>query len=153
MRSFPKSGVASSLVVGYGNDLRGDDRAGRVVASLIEEADLPGVQVLSQSQLTPEVSLEVAKVDRVVFVDASVETETLDVSAVGPGVAGPTTMSHHAEPATLLRLARDLGKMPSEAYVVSIPASNLDLGFDLSPRTARAVDEAVATIVELVSGG
>ncbi|MGB9358855.1 MAG: hydrogenase maturation protease [Acidimicrobiia bacterium] len=145
--------MASSLVVGYGNDLRGDDRAGRVVASLIEEADLPGVQVLSQSQLTPEVSLEVAKVDRVVFVDASVETETLDVSAVGPGVAGPTTMSHHAEPATLLRLARDLGKMPSEAYVVSIPASNLDLGFDLSPRTARAVDEAVATIVELVSGG
>ena len=145
--------MADSLVVGYGNDLRGDDRAGRVVASLIEEADLPGVQVLSQSQLTPEVALEVAKVDLVVFVDASIETESLDVASVGPGVAGPTTMSHHADPATLLRLARDLGKMPNEAYVVSIPAKNLELGFDLSPKTARAVDEAVATIVELVSGG
>jgi hydrogenase maturation protease len=144
--------VADSLVVGYGNDLRGDDRAGRVVASLIEEANLPGVQVLSQAQLTPEVALEVAKVDRVVFVDASVETEELAVSAVGPGVAGSSTMSHHADPATLLRLARDLGKMPNEAYVVSIPATNLDLGFDLSPETTRAVDEAVAAIVELVSG-
>jgi hydrogenase maturation protease len=140
--------VADSLVVGYGNDLRGDDRAGRVVASLIEEANLPGVQVLSQAQLTPEVALEVAKVDRVVFV----ETEELAVSAVGPGVAGSSTMSHHADPATLLRLARDLGKMPNEAYVVSIPATNLDLGFDLSPETTRAVDEAVAAIVELVSG-
>jgi len=144
--------VADSLVVGYGNDLRGDDRAGRVVASLIEEADLPGVQVLSQSQLTPEVALEVAKVDLVVFVDASVETESLDVSAVEPGVAGPTTMSHHADPATLVRLARDFGKMPNEAYVVSVPASNLELGFDLSPKTARAIDEAVAAIVELVGG-
>jgi len=152
VRSSPKSGVANSLVVGYGNDLRGDDRAGRLVASLIEETDLPGVHVLSQSQLTPEISLEIAKVDLVVFVDASVETATLDISAVGPGVAGPTTMSHHADPATLLRLARDLGKMPNEAYVVSIPASNLDLGFNLSPKTARAVDEAVGAIVELVRG-
>ena len=152
MKCSPKSGVADGLVVGYGNDLRGDDRAGRVIASLIEEADLPGVQVLSQSQLTPEVALEVAKVDLVVFVDASVETEELDVSPVGPGVPKPNTMSHHADPATLLRLARDLGTMPSKAYVVSIPATNLDLGFQLSPQTARAVDKAVGVIVDLVSG-
>ena len=142
--------MADSLVVGYGNDLRGDDRAGRIVATLLEEAGLPGVAVLSQSQLTPEVALEVAKADLVVFVDASVETAQLDVSAVEPGAPGPTTMSHHADPATLMRLAGEVGRMPSAAYVVSIPATNLELGFDLAPKTARAVDEAVAVIVELV---
>lgn len=143
--------MAEALVIGYGNDLRGDDRAGRVIASLIEEAHLPGVQVLSQSQLTPEIALEVAKVDLVVFVDASVDTAELRVSPVEAGVAGSQAMSHHADPVTLLRLAGDLGRVPGAAYIVSIPASNLELGFDLSPATSRAIDEAVAVIVQLLS--
>lgn len=151
MRCCPNSDVVEALVVGYGNDLRGDDRAGRIVASLIEEADLPGVAVLAQSQLTPELALEVAKADIVVFVDASVDTAELDVALIEAGVAGSQAMSHHADPATLLRLARDLGRMPDTAYIVSIPATNLELGFDLSPATAQAIDEAVAVIAELVS--
>ncbi len=151
VRCCPNSGVAEALVVGYGNDLRGDDRAGRIVASLIEKAALPGVEVLAQSQLTPELALEVAKADIVIFVDASIDTAELDVALVEAGVAGSHAMSHHADPATLLRLARDLGRMPDAAYVVSIPATNLELGFDLSPATARAIDGAVAVITELVS--
>lgn len=151
VRCCPNSGVAEALVVGYGNDLRGDDRAGRIVASLIEEANLPGVEVLTQSQLTPELALEVAKADIVIFVDASVNTTELDVALVEVGVAGSQAMSHHADPGTLLRLARDLGHTPATAYIVSIPATDLELGFELSPTTARAVDEAVAVIVELVS--
>ena len=143
--------MAEALVIGYGNDLRGDDRAGRVVASLIEEADLPGVEVLTQSQLTPELALEVAEADIVIFVDASVDTAELDVALVEAGITGSQAMSHHADPATLLRLARDLGRMPDTAYIVSIPATNLELGFDLSPATARAIDEAVAVVAELVS--
>ena len=62
-------------------------------------------------------------------------------------------MSHHTDPAALLLLAEDLGRVPPDAYVVSIPASNLELGFELSPRTAAATEEAVDAIKEIVSRG
>ena len=75
-----------SLVIGYGNDLRSDDGAGRVVADRLDALALPDVTVRSVIQLTPELALEIAKFDTVVFVDASVEVaETIST----PVVAGP----------------------------------------------------------------
>jgi len=142
--------VAEILVVGYGNDLRSDDGAGRVVASQIEAMALPGVFVRSQSQLTPELALDITRTDLVVFVDANVDCEEMTVQPVQPGPPGAQSMSHHTDPATLLLLAEDLGRVPPNAYVVSIPASNLELGFELSPRTAAATKEAVTAIVGIV---
>lgn len=139
------------LVVGYGNDLRSDDGAGRVVAARIEAMDLPGVVVRSQTQLTPELALAITETDVVVFVDANVDCRETTVLPVKSGDRGPQSMSHHADPAALLLLAGDLGRMPPHAFAVSIPATNLGLGFDLSPATAEAVEEAVETIVEIVS--
>ena len=150
VRLYPKSGVAEILIVGYGNDLRSDDGAGRVVASRIEAMDLPGVVVRSQSQLTPELALLVTRADLVVFVDADVNREEMTLLPVQSGERGSPSMSHYTDPASLLLLARDLGREPLHAYTVSIPASNLELGFDLSPTTARAVEEAVDSIVGIV---
>lgn len=143
--------MAEILVVGYGNDLRSDDGAGRVVAARIEEMGLPGVLVRSQSQLTPELALDIARADVVVFVDANVDCKEMAVHPVQAGERGAQSMSHHTDPAALLLLAGDLGRVPPRAYTVSIPATNLELGFDLSPATAEAVEEAVETIVETVS--
>lgn len=143
--------MAEILVVGYGNDLRSDDGAGRVVAARIEEMGLPGVAVRSQTQLTPELALAVTRADVVVFVDANVDCKEMAVHPVQAGERGAQSMSHHTDPAALLLLAGDLGRVPPRSYTVSIPATNLELGFDLSPATAEAVEEAVKTIVEIVS--
>ena len=147
----PKSGVAEILVVGYGNDLRSDDGAGRVVAGRIEAMDLPGVIVRSQTQLTPELALAITGADVVVFVDANVDCRETTVLPVQHGDRGLQSMSHHTDPAALLLLAQDLGRMPPDAYAVSIPATNLDLGFEMSPRTTTAIDEAVEAIVGIVT--
>lgn len=147
----PKSGVAEILIVGYGNDLRSDDGAGRVVAARIEAMGLPGVAVRSQTQLTPELARAVTRADVVMFVDANVDCTEMTVLPVESGDRGPQSLSHHTDPAALLLLAGDLGRVPPHTHAVSIPASNLGLGFDLSPATAAAVEEAVETIVEIVS--
>jgi hydrogenase maturation protease len=152
VRSCRKCGVADALVIGYGNDLRGDDRAGRVVADRIEAAGLPGVTVRSQSQLTPELALDIARADTVVFVDADVECAQLSVRSVDARPRGSRVMSHHTDPETMLLLARDMGGLPREAHVVSIPATDLRLGLELSPRTQAAVAEAVDTVTALVAG-
>ncbi len=137
------------LVVGYGNDLRSDDGAGRVVAETIDEMGLEGVEVRSQSQLTPELALLVAGRERVVFVDANVDATELTRSVVAPGPPGGGPMTHHGDPASLLSLVGNVGDPPGEAIVFSIPASNLEMGFELSEATAAAVERAIAEIVEL----
>ena len=137
------------LVIGYGNDLRSDDGAGRAVADAIADRALPGVEVRSMSQLTPELSLEIAGRTTVVFVDADVDATELRTRRVVAGSAGDRVMTHHGDPATLLELTSTVGETPAEAFVVSIPATNLEMGFEFSPPTAKAIDEAVDFIVEL----
>jgi len=143
--------VAETLVIGYGNDLRSDDRAGREVADRIEAAELPGVEVRSQSQLTPELALDIASADVVVFVDADIDCRELTVRPIEARERGAQSMSHHTDPETMLLLARDVGAVPRVAHMVSIPASDLALGFEMSPATREAVGEAVEVITALVS--
>ena len=108
--------MADVLVIGYGNDLRNDDGA-----------------------------------ERVVFVDASIEATELEVRPVRAGAPIPGAMSHHGDPATLLRLAEDVGRIPRTAFAVSIPAERLGLGFEFSATTAAAVDAAVAAVTRLAT--
>ncbi|NND84189.1 MAG: hydrogenase maturation protease [Acidimicrobiia bacterium] len=136
------------LVIGYGNDLRSDDGAGRVVADRIEDMELDGVKVISRSQLTPEMSLDLAGTRRAVFVDASVDATEFAVRPVEPGIAAGV-MTHHGDPGTLLALAADEGHVP-EATLLEIPASNLEMGFDLSEATSAGVESAVEWIVSRV---
>ena len=75
MRPSVAGSVIDLLVIGYGNDLRSDDGAGRVVAERIEGLGLDGVRVISRSQLTPEMSLELVDAREAVFVDYDHDNE------------------------------------------------------------------------------
>lgn len=137
------------LVIGYGNDLRSDDGAGRAVAEMVSDLELPGVEVRTVSQLTPELSLEIAGRAKVVFVDADVDATEVTVREVTAGPPGDGPMTHHGDPATLLSLTENVGALPDEALVISIPAANLQMGFAFSPRTERAIGEAVDLIAAI----
>jgi hydrogenase maturation protease len=148
--SSARCAATDALVIGYGSDLRGDDAAGRIVAEAIEAHDLDGIAVVTAVQLTPELALAIAGRDVVVFVDASIddgEVTVRDLAATAPAAG---VMTHHADPATLLSMVPSVGNPPAAAYLVSIPARNLDLGTELSETTARAIDQAVDVILGLV---
>lgn len=145
--------MTDALVVGYGNDLRRDDGAGRWVADQIEALRLDGVVVRSVSQLTPELALEVAGRDLVVFVDADVHASAVGVRPVEAHAGGRRTMTHHGDPATLLAMVPAVGTPPRRAVVVSIPASDLEMGLDMSATTCAAASAAFSTVVELLTDG
>ena len=145
--------VADTLVIGYGNDLRSDDGAGRWVAEQLEARRVAGLEVRSVPQLTPELALAMAGRSLVVFVDANVDATELTVEPVDPSDATQTVMTHHGNPASLVSLVSEVGSPPERAFVVSVPASNLGMGFELSPSTQAAAEEAVERIIELASGG
>jgi len=140
------------LVVGYGNELRGDDCAGRRVAEIIVDRGCSDIEVRSVHQLTPDLAPLIAKVDLVIFVDAAEEAleEEIRVRRLMP--VTPTLDGAHAGSASeLLGLASWLyGRCP-EAYAVDIAAVNFDYSLSPSPRTQKAINIAVACVEGLVS--
>ncbi|MFO8076901.1 MAG: hydrogenase maturation protease [Actinomycetota bacterium] len=135
------------LVLGYGSELRRDDAAGRIVAEALAERALPGVEARPLHQLTPEVAEDLSG-RTVVFVDATVTREAVDVVALEPG-DGRGPMTHHVDPRGLLDLAASLDGPATAAWVVHIPAHDLGLGTELSARARAGVEEAVEHIVAL----
>ncbi len=141
-----------SLVIGYGNDLRSDDGAGRAVADRISDLGLPGVAVRSVMQLTPELALEIAEVDTVVFVDASVEVAKTTSTPVVAEPVDPSAMTHYATPGSLLGMTATVGPVPTRAVAISIPVTDIGLGMELTPMTEIGVDQAVSMVREIVTG-
>ncbi|MDJ0922972.1 MAG: hydrogenase maturation protease [Acidimicrobiia bacterium] len=139
-----------TLVVGYGNDLRGDDGAGRIVADRIAALEIPGVEVRSQSQLTPELTLEMVAADRVIFVDASLDVAATTSERISAGAEEDSGWTHHVTPQGLLTMTGAVGPVPAHAYVVSIPVADLEVGMELSPIAADGVEQAVALISDLI---
>jgi hydrogenase maturation protease len=137
------------LVIGYGNDLRGDDGIGRRVAEAIAEAGLPGVRVRTTHQLTPELAAEIAEASRVIFVDALADSTIESVQVQQLAIEEtPDWSTHTADPRVLLALTRALYGATPDAWWVMVPGR--DFGFEegLSPfaneNVRRAIDRVIA---------
>jgi hydrogenase maturation protease len=142
------------LVLGYGNDLRGDDGVGRWVAEAVASARPPGVEVRVVHQLAPELAVDVLCRRRVIFVDAAVSPAVEDV-VVQPVRADPCggPVTHHRGPASVLAVAAGLGAGEVEAFLVTVPAHDLGLGSGLSAPARRLARAAVDRVLELCADG
>jgi len=139
--------VARTLVIGFGNDMRRDDGAGRIAAEKIA-ATYDDVDLLSLAQLTPETAEVIGDYEVVFFLDASVNAKRVEVSEVLPrsgcrsGSGRP--MSHTLSPQQVLDLAVELyGTCPPRVLLVEFPVSDLEFGCELSPSTRKMIDEFV----------
>jgi hydrogenase maturation protease len=142
--------AAEVLVVGVGNDLRGDDGAGRAVVEELLRRAVPGMRAIWSHQLVPELAEQIATAAVVVFVDAG-HPGTVSAVEVRPLAPGSAAIgAHQAGPAGLLGLAALAGLAVPEAFLVTVPAHDLGLGSRLSPGTVTAVGEAVDRVVRLV---
>lgn len=134
------------LLIGYGNTLRGDDGIGPRVAEAVRHLRLPGVHTLICPLLTPEIADPISQAEKVIFVDAAMDTPNeVQWRKLEPNETSQL-MAHAADPRTMLALARDVfGRVP-EAWWLTIPA--VDLGFreDFSPAVQKKFAEAVRKI-------
>src|SRR5208282_5443431 len=105
------------LVVGYGNELRGDDGAGPAAAEALRE-QLPRqlVEVLAVHQLLPELIERINRARLVVFIDADCDAPAGRVrrEQLTERHAGSDVIGHQQSPESLLTMARELyGYAPS----------------------------------------
>jgi hydrogenase maturation protease len=137
----------TTLVIGYGNSLCGDDGFGwRVAMALQANAD-PTLEVVPCQQLTLELAYRLADVGRVVFVDASVTVPAgvLSVRDLEPSTASEP-LTHHLEPPQLLALTRAVFGRAPRATLVSVGAVNLEPHEGLTPPVAAMIPCALEEI-------
>ncbi|MCP4201466.1 MAG: hydrogenase maturation protease [bacterium] len=128
-----------TLVLGWGNPGRGDDGLGPALAGIIEAQADDGLTVESDYQLQVEDAAEIARHDRVVFVDADRSgPEPFSCRRLAPAETGLSFTSHSVSPEALLKLTGELFGREPETWLVGIRGYDFDT-FDetLSPR-ARA---------------
>ncbi len=141
-----------AIVFAYGNTLRSDDGVGWRIGEMLEHVAPPDVQVCLSHQLTPDQAADIGDAQLVVFVDARLveqgDTGGVDVSEIVSSSAPADT--HRLSPGEVLWLAWTLFGATPRAYLVTAPAFSLEIGEELSPRTAELVPHAVSAIKELL---
>lgn len=139
------------LVVGYGNELRGDDGLGPRVAREIRALTIPGVDCIEAHQLLPELAPEMAAHDVVLFIDAiqGKEEEPPCLTQLTP--AETFTGPHFSDPAGLLALTQVLYQKCPIAWLIAISGTQFNFSESLSPQGEKAVLQAVDAVRTLIA--
>ncbi|WP_169977940.1 hydrogenase maturation protease [Tautonia rosea] len=141
------------LILGFGNVLRGDDGIGPRVAETVAGWDLCGVVALAAHQLVPEFAEPIHKARVVIFVDAvrssNSESESVSTIPLHPR-ATASPLGHVSDPEQLLALARDVFCRCPPAYLIRVPASDVNLGDSLSPLAEAGIHKAFDHISTLL---
>lgn len=133
------------LIVGVGNDFRGDDAAGLLVAKLLQEANLPGVTLLEQSGEGTALIEAWQGYETVILIDAArsgAAPGTVHRFEVGdgplPAVLAGRLSSHAFGVAGAVEMARALDRLPPRLVVYALEGKSFTLGEPLSPEVEKA---------------
>jgi hydrogenase maturation protease len=145
--------VPGTLIIGYGDPLRGDDAIGCHAARALEQhfwndAD---VEVISTQQLTPEMVDDILQRDFVLFLDASFGDQpgTIKRTTVSPE-PGPGAFSDHYTPSSLLTAAEQLyGDIPF-AMCITLAGWSFDAGQKMSRTATRRMPDLIRLAQEAV---
>lgn len=140
------------LVVGVGNDLRGDDGIGPAVARRVREARSGARVEVLLGDAADLVELMRGE-EQVVIVDAVATAgevgriHRVDASGGWEGPRQPEGSTHALGVAEALELARALRCLPPHVTVFGIEGTRFGIGQDLSPEVRAVEDLAVAAVL------
>jgi hydrogenase maturation protease len=141
------------LIIGVGNEFRGDDGAGLVVSRRLSALGLKGVMVLEVEGEGTAVMAAWKGAEAVILVDAV-------YSGAEPGTVH--RLEAHAQPipgsffhrsthainvADAVELARSLGELPRRIVIYGIEGKSFEAGVGLSPEVERAAQEVVEAVL------
>ncbi|NNL56034.1 MAG: hypothetical protein HKP32_12860 [Woeseia sp.] len=137
------SSDAALTVFAWGNESRGDDAIGAILASRIVELDNAAINVVEDHQLNIEHVMDIVENVPVLFIDASVAIKTgYRLEKLKP-LRDSSISTHSISPVALLDLyEQTLGKSAPEAYMLHVRGSSFELGEDIGALTGAFVNEA-----------
>jgi hydrogenase maturation protease len=142
-----------TLILAYGNPLRGDDgigpEAGKRLRSIVRD---PEVEIRTLHQLTPELMEPISRAARVIFIDACEGAVPGEIRerAIEPSRAA-ARFTHHATPDALLAGARALYGHAAAATMITVTGARFSVSSGLSPAVARSLDGVVAATLRVLA--
>ena len=142
------------LVVGLGNDLRGDDAVGLHAARALVRLDPRDMQVVEESADPLRLTDAIAAADGVVFIDAIASgagpggVRRIDASTEPVPADWRTSSTHTLGLAELVELCRSLDQLPERVVIFGIEGADFSMGAGLSPACERSLDRVVESVVE-----
>jgi hydrogenase maturation protease len=143
-----------TLVIGLGNDYRGDDAVGRVVARRLKSIESTNVRIMEESGEGAALIEAWKDADLVVLIDAVRSGGT-------PGNIHrfdardqpiPTELFHYSthafSVAAAVELARELGRLPATLIVYGIEGKTFEAGVGLSSEAELAAEQVLHKIKE-----
>lgn len=143
------------LILAVGNPSRGDDAIGPLMASQLQDwlaqqdASLQArVDVVSDLQLMVEHVFDIQGRARVLFIDASAQSEQTGARLLPiQASVAPVVNSHASSPAQLLGLHQSLlGAPPPSSHLLTISGHSFELGAPLSPQVQASLSQAWALL-------
>lgn len=146
----------STLVICLGNEQRGDDGLGPLVARRLEEEPDPAADVIvHRGDALALIDLWKGR-DCVILVDA-IAIECAPGSVLRFDLSEHTiplefggTSSHALGPGGSVEIARALGILPRRIEVVAVAADDFDIGDPVSPAVAAQVEPVVRTVRAMI---
>lgn len=133
------------MVFAIGNDARGDDALGPLLARRIEQGGFANVSLFIEYQLQIEHALDLRDAAAVLFIDAA--KGLAQPFEFGPVEAemGTPVLSHALSPAVLLGVYQRIeGRPPPPAMVFALRAEAFELGAPLSASATATLESAWA---------
>ena len=143
---------ATVVVIGVGNDFRGDDAAGLQVARSLRVP--PGVRVQAHQGEAVDVLDLWRGADAVVLVDtirSGAPAGTIHrIDASGEPIPSPLrrASSHTIGLAEAIELGRTLGELPSRVVVYGVEGTRFEAGSTISDEVREAVRELGAMVAD-----
>ena len=144
--------MPSILVIGMGNEYRGDDGVGPIVASALSNRHVPGVRSMQDPGDMLTLIDQWHAADTVILIDAL-------ASGAAPGTIYcfdalaqpiPTNVSlsstHSFDLAQAVRIAQVVQRLPSRLLVYTIAGKQFDMGIHLSPQVEDVIDEVIEQV-------
>lgn len=148
------------LVAGFGNLLREDDGFGvALLKNLQERDDLPaGVTLLEAGIGGISLVQELLDgFDAVIVLDALEGESAGRIKVLAAEVPDAADVprdfladTHYAEPGRALVLAKAVGVLPAEVYIVGCVAQSAEIGETMTPAVQSAVAEGAGTVIDLI---
>jgi hydrogenase maturation protease len=146
--------MGRTLIIGYGNPLRGDDGVGWRVANLLAELlNDESAKIVAVHQLTPELAEPIGEAKLVIFIDAACDGEpgSWKCERLAPDTIPSNALAHYFSPAGLLAYAEAIYQAKPKALVLSIAAAAFDCGEQLTPRVEAVLPEVMQYIHALIA--
>ncbi len=114
------------VIIGYGNELRGEDAFGLDVIKELQKLSLKDTKLISAHQLTPEMTLELQEVDEIIFIDSCHDEKNNYSLACSLIEQSSLNLSHHISPKTIIYMLKNLYAKNPDFYIYSMMSSSFD---------------------------